>query len=78
MHSGSPRRGGGAGAAPAELGLFGGLGVWSLSRLGVGMPEAWTEGVVVVKSWLGGTHSQGGDFLSKQPLILAPERIPLP
>lgn len=44
--------------------------------MGIGMPEA--RRARRSKWWLGGTHSQGGDFLSKQPLILAGECIPLP
>lgn len=40
------------------------------------MPEAGTARRS--KWWLGGTHSLGGDFLSKQPLILAGECIPFP
>lgn len=61
---------------PVELWLFGRLWAWSLSRMGTGMPEAGTARRS--KWWLGGTHSQGGDFLSKQSLILAGECIPLP
>lgn len=38
-----------------------------------GMPEA--ETARRNKWWLGGTHSQGGDFPLKQPLILAGGRV---
>ena len=63
---------------PHGVRLFWGVwgSVWGLGRMGIRMPEAGTARRN--KWWLGGTHSLGGDFLSKQPLILAGECIPFP
>lgn len=63
---------------PSGVRLFWGVcgSVWGLGRMGIRMPEAGTARRN--KWWLGGTHSLGGDFLSKQPLILAGECIPFP